>query len=119
MRNSLKVSFFSNIPDTGKRLSRLISSPMRETLEITGADYRTATLDMEGKTVELQLWDVLCSPQTEKIKQRFFLGSKAVFLSVDDDKMLKNLNTMVSDIRKTSPHTKIAVAIKTSPIIIL
>lgn len=111
----MKISYFGTKSRTEQRFSRVISGDyLRSELSDTGVDFRKRQLQMNGKSLEVQVWDVLVSQMTKPIRKRFYLGTKAVVLQMDSREMVDSLDEMVREIRQTSPTTKIAAVIDVS-----
>ena len=69
-----------------------------------GIDFKTKTVDVDGKRIRLQIWDTAGQERFKTITQTYFRGAMGIFLtySVNDHTSFENLPAWLKQIKQSS-----------------
>ncbi|CAG9321560.1 unnamed protein product [Blepharisma stoltei] len=70
-------------------------------LTTIGIDFKLKTIDIEGKTIKLQIWDTAGQERFRTITQTYYKGAMGIILAYDctDEKSFNNIRNWVQQIK--------------------
>ena len=93
---------------------RFIDDRWEENCELTvGVDFKKNTLDLEGKSVELQIWDTSGQERYQIITVNYYRGANGIMLVYDITNLesFQNLNSWLIQIEKYAPKNALKILI--------
>jgi len=71
-----------------------------------GVDFRIKTMDVNGKTIKLQIWDTAGQERFRVITSAYYRGAHGIIVVYDvtDENSFKNLNYWFNEIAKYAPE---------------
>ena len=69
-----------------------------------GVDFKIKTLDLEGKSVKLQIWDTAGQERFRNIVSSYYRGAHGIMMVYDitDQESFQNLNSWLIEIEKNA-----------------
>lgn len=82
-------------------LKRITSDKFTDTISTTGVETEFTTVDVDGKSVKLQLWDTAGQEKFRAISRAYFRNAEGVLLvfSVTDRQSFSDVNGWLNDAR--------------------
>ena len=99
------------IGDSGVGKSSLLlrfvdGSFQEEHLSTLGVDFKIRTVELDGKTIKLQIWDTAGQERFRAIQSAYYRGSHGIMLVYDTtaESSFTNVQTWLSEIGKHAPE---------------
>ncbi|KAG0418284.1 Ras-related protein Rab-35 [Dictyocoela roeselum] len=104
------------IGDSGVGKTSLLSRYTENTflsnyISTIGVDFKIKTIELDQKTIKLQIWDTAGQERFRTITSGYYRGSHAIFIVFDyeNPESLGNISTWVAEIRKHTDSTLLVV----------
>eukprot|EP01121_Diplochlamys_sp_Union-15-3_P000964 TRINITY_DN1080_c0_g1_i1.p1 TRINITY_DN1080_c0_g1~~TRINITY_DN1080_c0_g1_i1.p1 ORF type:complete len:206 (+),score=28.99 TRINITY_DN1080_c0_g1_i1:95-712(+) len=83
--------------------------------ETISMDYKSKTLTIDHKNIELQIWDTAGQERFKTITQSYYRGASGVFVcfSIDNEDSFKNLRQWIQDVDRHAPEGIVKVLVGT------
>ncbi len=71
-----------------------------------GIDFKTKTVDLDGKRIRMQIWDTAGQERFKTITQTYYRGAMGIFVvyAVNDATSFNSINGWVKQIRTHAAH---------------
>ncbi|XP_071965278.1 ras-related protein Rab-13-like [Antedon mediterranea] len=88
-----------------RRYSEGTSSEM-QTKATLGLDFRVKTIEVDGRTMKLQLWDTSGQERFRSMTRSYYRGAVGILLTYDvtQEKTFRTLNDWLKDIERNAPE---------------